>query len=91
MIYTKDELTQIEKLASVFTPVSVIAEIINVLPETLRSDIADRATDASAAYRRGKNATLVKIRAQEAQLALVGSPLAIENMNRNLIDMEDDE
>ena len=33
----------------------------------------------------------VKLHSQEMMLAQVGSPLAIENAHRNLLDMEDDE
>ena len=53
--------------------------------------IADRSTDVSKAYRRGKAASKVKLHSQEMMLAQVGSPLAIENAHRNLLDMEDDE
>lgn len=91
MNYSDNELKQIEKLAAIFTPISIIADTLDVPAEVLRSDIKERNSDASRAYRRGKNATLIKIRAQETQLAFVGSPLAIENANRNLMDMEDDE
>jgi hypothetical protein len=45
----------------------------------------------SLAYRRGKAASKVKLLSQEMMLAQVGSPLAIENVHRNLLDMEDDE
>ena len=57
----------------------------------LRIDIADRGTDVSKAYRRGKAASKVKLHSQEMMLAQVGSPLAIENAHRSLLDMEDDE
>lgn len=33
----------------------------------------------------------IKLHSQEIMLAQVGSPLAIENAHRNLLDMEDDE
>ena len=48
-------------------------------------------TAVSKAYRRGKAASKVKLHSQEMMLAQVGSPLAIENAHRNLLDMEDDE
>ncbi len=48
-------------------------------------------SDVSKAYRRGKAASKVKLHSQEMMLAQVGSPLAIENAHRNLLDMEDDE
>ena len=91
MEYEKEILTQIEKFASIYLKISDIAVILNIPAEVLRSDIADRGTDVSKAYRRGKAASKVKLHSQEMMLAQVGSPLAIENAHRNLLDMEDDE
>ena len=36
-------------------------------------------------------ASKVKLHHQEMQMTQMGSPLAIENAHRNLLDMEDDE
>ena len=91
MEYEKEILTQIEKFASIYLKRSDIAVILDIPAEVLRSDIADRGTDVSKAYRRGKAASKVKLHSQEMMLAQVGSPLAIENAHRNLLDMEDDE
>lgn len=38
-----------------------------------------------------KTPEAVKLHSQEMMLAQAGSPLAIENAHRNLLDMEDDE
>ena len=59
--------------------------------QRMREDIADRTSEVSKAYRRGKDGSKVKLHSQEMMLAQVGSPLAIENAHRNLLDMEDDE
>lgn len=48
-------------------------------------------TQVSKCYHRGKAASKVKLLHQEMQLAYVGSPLALENASKNLMDMEDDE
>jgi hypothetical protein len=85
------ELKDIERYASIFLKNSDIAVILDIPADKLRDEINDKTTDASAAYRRGKALTLVKIKQQETSLALIGSPLAIENVNKNLLDMEDDE
>ena len=90
MNYSQEELTQIEKFASIYLRISDIAVILDIPAEILRADIADRSTDVSMAYRRGKAASKVKLHSQEMMLAMVGSPLAIENAHRNLLDMEDD-
>lgn len=91
MIYTQEQLVNVEKMASLYMKISDIAFIIGVSPEELRSDIANNFSDVSKAYNRGKASSKVALRAQEMQLAKVGSPLALENCRRNLLDMEDDE
>ena len=91
MIYSETELTQIEKFASIYLKISDIAVILDIPADVLRNDIADRTTEVSKAYRRGKASSKVKLHSQEMMLAQVGSPLAIENAHRNLLDMEDDE
>ena len=91
MEYEKEILTQIEKFASIYLKISDMAVILDIPTDVLRSDIADRGTDVSKAYRRGKAGSKVKLHSQEMMLAQVGSPLAIENAHRNLLDMEDDE
>lgn len=91
MEYEKEILSQIEKFASIYLKISDIAVLLDIPADILRDDIADRSSDVSKAYRRGKAASKVKLHSQEMMLAQVGSPLAIENAHRNLLDMEDDE
>ena len=91
IIFTEQQLSDIEKYASIYLKISDIAVILDIPADVLREDIADRSTDVSKAYRRGKAASKVKLHSQEMMLAQVGSPLAIENAHRNLLDMEDDE
>lgn len=91
MKYSENELQQIEKFASIYLKISDIAVMLDIPADVLRSDIADRTTDVSKAYRRGKASSKVELHSQEMVLAKLGSPLAIENTHRNLLDMEDDE
>ena len=91
MNYSEEELQQVEQYASIYLKISDMAVILGVPAEQLRSDIADHNTEVSLRYRRGKAASKVKLLHQELMLAQVGSPLAIENTHRNLLDMEDDE
>lgn len=91
MNYSETQLQEIEKFASIYLPISEMAVILDVPTEVLRNDIAHKETEVSRAYYRGKVASKVKLLAQEMQLAQVGSPLALENTHRNLLDMEDDE
>ena len=91
MTYTEDILTKVEQYASIYLKISDMAVILGISPTQLRLDIADRTTEVSKRYHRGKAASRVKLLHQEMQLAYVGSPLALENTRNNLLDMEDDE
>ena len=91
MNYTPEQLDQIEKFASIYLKISDMAVILDIAPEQLRWDISQKDTEVSRHYYRGKAASKVKLLHQEMLLAQVGSPLAIENTHKNLLDMEDDE
>ena len=84
-------LEQIEQYASIFLTITDMAAILDVPAEQLREDISDRSSEVARRYLRGKAASKVKIHHQEMQLAYIGSPLALENAQKNLMDMEDDE
>lgn len=85
------QLENIEVWASIYLPISDIARLLAVPPDQLRDEIRNKNTEASRRYFRGKAASRVKLHHQEMLLAQVGSPAAIENAHRNLLDMEDDE
>ena len=91
IIYQPEILKQIEQFASIYLKISDMAVILDIPAERLREDIANRSTQVSKCYHRGKAASKVKLLHQEMQLAYVGSPLALENASKNLMDMEDDE
>ena len=91
MNYTDEQLEQIEKFASIYLKISDMAIILDLPAERLRWDISQRESEVSRRYYRGKAASRVKLLQQEMLLAQVGSPLAVENAHRNLLDMEDDE
>ena len=91
MEYSKEQLTKVEQFASIYLKISDMAVILEVPPTVLREDIADRSSEVSKRYHRGKAASRVKLLHQEMQLAYVGYPLALENTRNNLLDMEDDE
>ena len=76
---------------SIYLKISDMAVMLGISATQLRVDIADKSTEVSRRYHRGKAASRVKLLHQEMQLAYVGSPLALENTRNNLLDMEDDE
>lgn len=91
MDYTHEQLEQIEKMASIYLPISDMAVVLGIPPERLRFDIKMKDSPVSMAYTKGKAVSKVKLRTQEMQLAMVGSPLALATVQQNLLDMEDDE
>lgn len=91
MDYNAQQLETVEKLSSVFMKISDIALIIEVDEHALRADINNETSEVSRRYRRGKASSKLKILEQEMSLAQVGSPLALENTRKALLDMEDDE
>ena len=91
MNYTKQQIDSVEQYAGLYLRISDMAVLLSVSEMELKADIATRSTDVSKAYYRGKTQAKLKLLTQEMKLAQVGSPLAVENMHRNLLDMEDDE
>lgn len=91
MKYSPQQLQAIEQLATICTPPTEIAISLELPEEQFRSDIAIADHPARRAYLKGKLATKTEIRKQMVMLARVGSPAAIEMMDRAILDMEDDE
>ena len=91
MTYTDEQLQQIEYYASIYMTISDIAVILQLRKEELRADIHIEDSPAYMAYNKGKAMSKVQTHAQEMTLAKVGSPLALQNVRNNLMDMEDDE
>ncbi len=81
----------IERLASYFVPISDIAVMIDCDAEHLRMMIADSSTPESIAYNRGKVSSKIAVKAQEMELAKVGSPLGMQSVRENLLIMDQDE
>lgn len=90
MEYTNQQLEEIERLASLYMPITDIAVIIDVPHDRLREDVATLPAVANA-YRRGKVRTKLEMRKQEMQLAKLGSAQALESCAEALLEMEEDE
>lgn len=88
---TQEQLEQVEKLSSIYMKITDIALVIEVDPHELRAAISNESSEVSRRYRRGKATSKTELLAQEMQLAKMGSPLALDKMKDNLLDMEDDE
>ncbi len=83
--------SEIERMAGIFAPLTDIATVMGVSPSRMRDIIADPDHPWSRAYRVGKAKAKITLRAKEMEFANAGSPIAIQNVRENLIDMEADE
>ena len=82
---------EIERLAGIFVPLTDIATVLGIDEGEMRDAVGRRDHPWSVAYRRGKARAKITIRAKEMEFATMGSPVAIQNVRDNLIDMEADE
>ena len=91
MKYSADQLAKIKEQASQFMRPEHIALLINVDPEEFRRNIKHRGSEAWKAYETGKAETILELRKEELKLAKLGSPLAVEMVNKFRIDQEQNE
>lgn len=85
------QIDKIKELATMLTPVSDIAVLMDVDERRLREIISDKSHPASIAYRKGKAERALQIRQNELELAEAGSPLAVQLVGSYIRDMDSDE
>jgi diphthamide biosynthesis methyltransferase len=91
MELTSPQINRIKELASMLTPVSDIAVLMDIDERRLRDILSDKSHPASLAYRKGKAERALQIRQNELELAEAGSPLAVQLIGSYLRDMASDE
>jgi hypothetical protein len=79
-------IERIKELASYLMPIPEMAVLVGIDEDELREVIADKSSEVSKAYHLGKAETILEIRKQEVQLAKTGSPVALENIAKYIID-----
>ena len=82
MEFTSAQIDRIKELATMLTPVSDIAVLMDVDERRLREIISAKSHPASIAYRKGK---------AELELAEAGSPLAVQLVGSYIRDLDSDE
>lgn len=89
----KEITAKIEELASVLTPPSQMAAILNLDEDIFKSNLKMHGTEERRAFLRGMSSTADILRRNNIELANAGSPEAIRScfaaMNRMLDDMEE--
>lgn len=78
MEYNEELLLKIEEYAGLLTSISDIAILLDLNEDELRDDITNKITTVSLRYRKAKAATELELRRQEIDLAKLGSPIAID-------------
>lgn len=91
MELTSQQIDCIKELASMLTPVSDIAVLMDIDERRFREILSDKSHPASLAYRKGKAERALQIRQNELELAEAGSPLAVQLIGSYLRDMDSDE
>jgi len=80
-------IAKVEEFAANLMTIEDIAILCGIDEDSLRSDISNKKSRYSIAYRRGKATTTFEIHKQEIQLAKLASPAAVENANKFLQEM----
>lgn len=86
-----DQIERIRELASLLTPISDIAVLIDVDEDLLRIELSNKNSLARKAYAYSKAKTSLQLRKQEIELANVGSPLAVQLTSSYLLNMTSEE
>jgi hypothetical protein len=88
MEYTEEILIKIEEYAGLLTSISDIAVLLDINEDELRDDIALKTTQVSLRYRKAKASTELQLRRQEIDLAKLGSPIAIDLVQKYKLNQQ---
>lgn len=78
---------KVEEMAALFFSINEIALFIDRDEEELREEIVfNTISPLSIAYRRGKLRTKIKLRHDTLNFALMGSPIAVDDMKKYLTE-----
>jgi hypothetical protein len=88
MEYNSNQLEKVQEYAGLLMNVSDISVLIGVNEDSFREDIGNKNTAVSSAYRKGKIETVLELRKQEIDLAKLGSPMAVELIQKYIIDQK---
>ena len=88
MEYNSIQLEKVQEYASLLMNVSDISVLIGVNEDSFREDINNKNTAISIAFRKGQIETVLELRKQEIDMAKLGSPLAVELIQKYIIDQK---
>ena len=88
MEYNSSQLEKVQEYAGLLMTVSDISVLIGVNEDSFREDISNKNTAVSSAFRKGQIETVLEFRKQEIEMAKLGSPLAVELIQKYIIDQK---
>ena len=88
MEYNSNQLEKVQEYAGLMMNVSDISVLIGVNEDSFREDIGNKNTGVSIAYRKGQIETVLELRKQEIDMAKLGSPMAVELIQKYIIDQK---
>lgn len=87
-IYSEEIIKIVEEYAGYLMRPEEIAILTGIDRSVMLNHIRDESHEVSKAYYRGKTKTMLAIRKQEVELAIVGSPLAVEHTGKYITEMD---
>ena len=88
MEYNSSQLEKVQEYAGLLMNVSDISVLIGVNEDSFREDISNKNTGVSIAFRKGQIETVLELRKQEIEMAKLGSPMAVELIQKYIIDQK---
>ena len=88
MEYNSSQLEKVQEYAGLLMNVSDISVLIGVNEDGFREDISNKNTAVSIAFRKGQIETILELRKQEIEMAKLGSPMAVELIQKYIIDQK---
>ena len=88
MEYNSNQLEKVQEYAGLLMTVSDISVLIGVNEDIFREDISNKNTAVSIAFRKGQIETILELRKQEIEMAKLGSPMAVELIQKYIIDQK---
>ena len=88
MEYNSNQLEKVQEYAGLLMTVSDISVLIGVNEDSFKEDIGNKNTAVSMAFRKGQIETVLELRKQEIEMAKLGSPMAVELIQKYIIDQK---
>jgi len=86
--YTPEQIEKISEYAGLLLTIGDIAVLLELDEDELREHISIKNTEVSKAYRRAKAEMILEMRNEEIQLAKLGSPGAMDIIQKYIIDQK---